>query len=326
MKAWEVRQGQLDLHDVQPPQARTGQAIVRINYAGICGSDMPKLLRPTEFALPEPWRPGHEIVGIDANGRAVAVDPLIPCGRCSSCTLGDIHLCPALRRLGWDVPGGFAEHVTVPEANLRPLPPGIDPLYAVLADPAAVAIHGLRCNCSVTASTQLAVIGAGVVGLLTALYATQHGIKVTVVHRDGRPPSRAVADAVPADFRAASSLGNADRFAVVLDAATGEAADPLALGLRIVSDGGTVIVQNAYHPGVILRTPLREIFRRSVRLIGSFSYCRKQTQDDFGEALALLQEHSKRLHGLVAEPTALADLRRHLAEGSKIAARRVLSV
>jgi len=327
MKAWEVRQGQLGIHDVPVPQAHAGQAVVRVSYAGICGSDLPKLLRPKDFSLPEPWRPGHEIVGVNASGRPAAVDPLIPCRCCPSCILGDTHLCPGLRRVGWDVPGGFAEHVVLPEQNLRPLPPGLTSHHAVLADPAAVAIHGLRCNDAALAASQLAVIGVGAVGTLTALYATQQGSKVTVVHRDGRPPPRRISDVVPADFRAASSLGIADKFAVVVDAASGESADPLALGLRIVRDGGTVIVQNAYHPGVTLKTPLREIFRRSVRLIGSFSYCRRQPQDDdFGQALTLLQGHTEQLSRLVAEPIAMLDLRRNLAGGSKRVARHVMFV
>ncbi|MBV8931046.1 MAG: alcohol dehydrogenase catalytic domain-containing protein [Kutzneria sp.] len=102
MKAWEICNDDLRLHDVGTAHSREGETVVRVSHVGICGSDLPKLLRPNSFPLPAPWRPGHEIVGIDPTGRAVAVDPLVPCGNCPRCTTGDTHLCAGLRRLGWE--------------------------------------------------------------------------------------------------------------------------------------------------------------------------------------------------------------------------------
>ncbi|WIV60779.1 zinc-dependent alcohol dehydrogenase [Amycolatopsis nalaikhensis] len=306
MKAWEIRNGDLGLHDVGSAQPREGETVVRVSHVGICGSDLPKLRLPNGFALPEPWRPGHEIVGTDPTGRSVAVDPLVPCGTCPRCATGDIHLCAGLRRIGWDVPGGFAEQVVVPAENAHPLPNGADPLHAALADPAAVAIHGLRCN-PIASPGHLAVFGAGTVGLLTALYAHQQGWRVTIVHRDGRPPFDAVAKAVPAAFRSPAALYPQQTFDVVVDAATGADPAPLDLALRLVGDGGTIIVQNAYHPGVHLPTPLRDLFRRSIRLIGSFSYCRRRS-DDFALALDMLRSHAAQVAHLVASVGELADL------------------
>jgi threonine dehydrogenase-like Zn-dependent dehydrogenase len=200
MRAWEIRNGVLGMHDVESTYPRGGEIVVRVSHIGICGSDVPKLLRPNGFALPESWRSGHEIVGMDPAGSIVAVDPLVPCGTCLRCVTGDTHLCAALRRVGWDLSGGLAEQVIVPAENAHPVPDGIDPLHAVIADPAAVAVHGLRCN-PVGLPGRLAVIGAGTVGLLTALYASGRGWQVTVIHRDGRTPRKAMTRAVPAEFR-----------------------------------------------------------------------------------------------------------------------------
>ncbi|MGH8901361.1 MAG: zinc-dependent alcohol dehydrogenase [Egibacteraceae bacterium] len=306
MKAWEIRNGDLGLHSVGSADPREGETVVRVSHIGICGSDLPKLLRPNSFALPEPWRPGHEIVGIDPTGHAVAVDPLVPCDTCPRCATGDTHLCAGLRRLGWDMPGGFAEQVVIPAANAHPLPDGAAPLHAALADPAAVAMHGLRCN-PITSPGRLAVVGAGTVGLLTALYAHQQGWQVTVVHRDGHPPHDAVTEAIPAAFRSSATLPPHQTFDVVVDAATGADPSPLDLALRLVGDGGTVIVQNAYHPGVHLSTPLRDLFRRSIRLIGSFSYCRRRP-NDFTLALDLLRSHAAQVTHLVATAGELGEL------------------
>lgn len=232
MKAWEIRVGELELREVGSVHPREGETVVRVGYAGICGSDLPKLRRPNGFVLPELWRPGHEIVGMDQNGRVVAIDPLVPCGTCARCTDGATHLCFELRRLGWDLPGGLADQVVVPAANAPPLPDGLDRLHAVLADPTAVAIHGLRCN-PIGPPGRLAVVGAGTVGLLTALYAHQQGWAVTVVHRDERAPHATVADAVPAVFRSPAALIG-ETFGVVVDAATG--ADSVALDFALALD------------------------------------------------------------------------------------------
>lgn len=322
MKAWEIRSGELGLHNVPAPRPDIGEIVVRISYVGICGSDLPKLLRPNGFVLPELWRPGHEIVGIDPTGRTVAVDPLAPCGACARCAEDDTHLCTDLRRLGWDLPGGFAEQVAAPGTNTHPVPDGVDPLYAVLTDPAAVAIHGLRCN-PIGSPRRLAVIGAGTVGLLTALYAHQHDWEVTIVHRDHRPPPPAVIDTMPFAFRVSSSLPDERTVDLVVDAASGADPTPLDLALRLVRDGGTIVVQNAYHPDVRLPMPLRDLFRRSIRLIGSFSYCRR-APGDFVLALDLLRHHAPTVAHLAAEAGDLSELLSVLADPTPQAGRQVL--
>jgi L-iditol 2-dehydrogenase len=325
MKAWEIRNGMLGLHDVKEPHSSDGQTLIHVRHAGLCGSDLPKLLRPGDFALPDPWRPGHEITGIDTDGRPVAIDPLIPCRTCTRCTDGTTHLCPDLRRIGWDLPGGFAEQVVVPATNARPLPDGLDLLTAVLADPAAVAVHGLRCN-DLGPPGRLAIIGAGAVGLLTALYAHQQRWTVTVLHRDGRAPCTPVIEAMPATFLSIADLFPAKPFDAVVDAATGTDPAPLEIAVRLVRDGGAVIVQNAYHPGVRLPVPLRNIFRRSIRLIGSFSYCRRQQPDDFTQALDLLCSHATQVGTLITQTARLADLPATFRARSTRAIRQVVTV
>ncbi|MGH3623601.1 MAG: zinc-dependent alcohol dehydrogenase [Sciscionella sp.] len=324
MKAWEIRNGDLGLREVEPAYPSENGTVVLVSHTGICGSDVSKLLRPNAFALPESWRPGHEIVGTDPTGHTVAVDPLVPCGICTRCVDEDTHLCPDLRRLGWDLPGGFAEQVVIPATNAHPVLDGVDLLHAVLADPAAVAIHGLRCN-PIGPPGRLAVVGAGTVGLLTALFAHQQGWGVTVVHRDGRAPNSVLIDTVPAAFRSPSSLADNDVFDLVVDAATGADPAPFALALRLVRDGGTMVVQNAYHPAVHLPTSLRELFRRSVRLIGSFSYC-SRNPGDFALALDLLHDHATVVAHLVAETGDLTELPSVLAHRSTRAVRQVLTV
>lgn len=324
MKAWEVRLGDLGLYEVKPISPGEGETVIRVSHIGICGSDLPKLLHPKQFALPEPWRPGHEIVGNNPTGQTVTVDPLVPCSTCPRCVTGNTHLCVELRRLGWDLPGGFAEEVVIPAENVHPIPGGIDPLHAILVDPAAVAVHGLRCN-PVGSPGRLAIIGAGTVGLLTALYAHQQGWAVTVLHRDGHVPPNPIADVIPATFQSPVDPAVNESFDVVVDAATGADPTPLNLALRLVRDGGTIVVQNAYHPGVHLPTPLRDLFRRSIRLIGSFSHCRRWP-GDFTLALSLLRSYAAQLTHFVSEAGELTDLPSVLDSSKTRSVRQVLAV
>jgi D-altritol 5-dehydrogenase len=111
----------------------------------------------------------------------------------------------------------------------------------------------------------------------------------------------------------------------VVDAATGANPAPLDLALRLVRDGGAVVVQNAYHPGVRLPASLRGLFHRSIRLIGSFSYCRREP-DDFTLALDLLRSHPAEVTHLVAEAGEFADLSAVLSGRAMRSVRQILAI
>ncbi|MFD6455679.1 hypothetical protein ACFWF3_33345 [Nocardia sp. NPDC060220] len=193
----------------------------------------------------------------------------------------------------------------------------------MLTDPAAVAVHGLRCN-SLGNLGRLAVVGAGVVGLLTALYADSLGWQVTILGRNGvtlfRPD-----DPVPSVRSSPKTSAMQASFDVVVDAASGADSAPLELALWLVTDGGTIIVQNAYHPAVGLPIPLRDIFRRSIRLVGSFSYCRRG-DDDFEVALRLLRSHAATVERYATRVAGIEGLQTAINDDAIRLIRRVLAI
>ncbi|KUJ68701.1 hypothetical protein ACZ90_17655 [Streptomyces albus subsp. albus] len=285
-RAWAVEGGELRRHPAPVDTRLTSDTTtVGIRFAGVCGSDVAKLNHPWQGRLPEPWYPGHEIVGVDmGTGSWVAVDPLVPCRSCHYCDRGHVHLCPGLRRVGWDLPGGLADAVTVPRDNVVPLPHPRDPAYGVLADPIAVALHGVRCGLGAPLG-RLGVIGGGVIGVCTAICAAEAGWDVHMLVREPSR-SRQLTSVLDSPIRLhATDLPPCD---VVVDAASGDSDAPLRQALSAVRDGGTVLVQNAYAPQVQLSVPLRDVFRRSITLRGSFSYCRANGHDDFRDAINLL--------------------------------------
>ena len=270
---------------------------IRMRFSGLCGSDLCKLDAGSwAGSIPQGWVPGHEVVGIDTRtDRWVAVNPLVSCDRCAECAIGRIHLCTSLQRIGWDLPGGMAESLHVPPQSAVPLPPDtLDPVVFVLADPMAVALHGIRCGLPgppADGTRRLGVIGAGTLGICTAVSAVHAGWEVCLATRTADQAGRLGAilagtgiSALPATDLASGSCD------AVVDAASGRSDAPLLSALKAVRDGGTVLIQNAYAPQVALSVPLREVFRRSITLRGSYSHCRAAGGDDFRDAIRLLHE------------------------------------
>jgi threonine dehydrogenase-like Zn-dependent dehydrogenase len=89
---------------------------------------------------------------------------------------------------------------------------------------------------------------------------------------------------------------------------------PFLAALDAVRDGGTVVVQTGYYPGVRLSRDLREPIRRALTIVGSFSFCRRGGTDDFTEGLALLADDARWTTPFVGQRYALADLPRALAD------------
>jgi threonine dehydrogenase-like Zn-dependent dehydrogenase len=168
--------------DVDDPIAQDGQTIVALSYCGICGSDMHAWHGLDERRVP-PLVLGHEAVGRAKDGsyagQLVAVNPLMRCGTCPSCQIGDEHLCATRELIGMRVPGAFAEEVAVDSANLVALPEDVVLSDVALAEPLACALHAVhlgQASSSVPLSeSRLVVLGGGAIGLLCALTAQYYG-------------------------------------------------------------------------------------------------------------------------------------------------------
>jgi threonine dehydrogenase-like Zn-dependent dehydrogenase len=316
VRAWEVREGALCWSQVAQPEPRGDETTIRVTLAGVCGSDVAKLTKAVIPTPPgQPWRPGHEVVGWhagpDGKQRLVALNALVPCGTCDRCQLGEINVCPGLRMVGWHLPGGFAAYVTVPRHNVVELPSGLAEANAVLADPMAVAVHGIRCGLGEPAG-RLAVIGAGALATASAAYAASLGWRTDLLVRN--PAKLAgIADTLGATVRPLGSV-RAGEFDAVVDAANGINDSPFVAALDAVRDGGTIVVQTAYYPGVRLSRDLREPIRRALRVVGSFTFCRRDGHDDFAEGLAFLTRDASWTGPFVGTRYPLADLPRALSE------------
>jgi threonine dehydrogenase-like Zn-dependent dehydrogenase len=257
---------------VDVPAPRGDGVRVQIRSAGICGSDL-HLLR-SEFPMEHTL--GHEMAGLAPDGTPVAIEPLLPCGRCTSCRGGAYNLC----ELGSDIvigmahDGGMADEIVVPERCLVRLPAGVTPEDACLVEPLAVAIHGLR-RAGLRGDQRVAIVGGGSIGLCAVAGATSAGAEVGLVARH------------PAQIEAGERLGAHDaqgHYDLVVDAAGSREA--LAHALRLCRPGGTLALVATYWEG--LELPGVELCMKEVSVVPASMYGRSGVARDVDVAAGTL--------------------------------------
>ena len=173
--------------DVDMPRAGEGEALVKVHFAGICGSDMAIVAGKHPRARP-PLIPGHELSGevvqIDAAGAATDIKmgarvtcyPLLCCGRCWACEHDLEHVCRSLRLIGIDRDGAMAEYVKVPAELLYGLPNAMSYEKGALIEPLAVGVHAVSMANSHKDDFTV-VMGAGPIGLIVALCLREAGVE-----------------------------------------------------------------------------------------------------------------------------------------------------
>lgn len=173
----QLRVGKLELTDLQP-----GETLVKVSYAGICGTDM-MIYSGKHPRARAPLAMGHEFSGIieringDSNltaGDRVVIEPTLSCGRCQACLAGESHVCKTLKLIGIDTHGGFAEYAVVPLDRLHRIPDELTDNHAALAEPVAVAVHTVK-RSGLKLGDSIAILGAGPIGLLIGVVAKQAG-------------------------------------------------------------------------------------------------------------------------------------------------------
>jgi len=172
-----------DVRDVPEPQPSAGDVLVKIESAGICGSDMHAYLGHDE-RRPAPLILGHEVSGLTALPGAgenrVTVNPLVTCGVCPACVAGNDNLCPHRQIISMPPrEGGFTEQLAIPAGNTVPVPDHVSPDQAALTEPIACGWHAARIARQHPAGAdggRALVIGGGAIGLGAALSLRAQGI------------------------------------------------------------------------------------------------------------------------------------------------------
>jgi L-iditol 2-dehydrogenase len=178
MRAARLRApGQIQVRDEPTPVPGAGEALVRVNAVGVCGSDLQWFANGAigEAQLRGTLVLGHEGAGEQANGERVAFDPAIPCGRCEWCRQGHPNLCPDVQFAGHGSRDGFLrEWIAWPFNCLCPLPEAVGTAEGALLEPLGVALHAMDLAKLRTGMT-VGVFGCGPIGLLVVQLARLSG-------------------------------------------------------------------------------------------------------------------------------------------------------
>jgi threonine dehydrogenase-like Zn-dependent dehydrogenase len=182
----------LDIREVPAPVPAEGEALVRVQMAGICGTDLALLSGYKNFR----GIIGHEMVGIveDApdsswSGERVVAEINISCGTCSLCREGHRKHCEKRQVMGvLDRPGVFAERVAVPLDNLHRVPESVTDEEATWAEPLAAALA--VADAGIRKGDPVLVLGDGRLGSLIALGLQHGGASVEVVGKQKSKLSR----------------------------------------------------------------------------------------------------------------------------------------
>ena len=210
---------QLAIVSVKDPAPAEGEVVIRVHRCGICGSDL-HLTEGHGYKLPSGTVLGHEFTGeVVAVGRGVdrfkcgdriAAMPVFGCGHCRYCLAGEPAWCA---QIGYTF-GGYAEYAAVNAGTALRLPKTLSLADGALAEPLAVALHGVAAA-GVTPGASVLVLGAGPIGLAALFWARRLGAgRVDVI--EGAPPRADIALAMGADSvrppttQAAAELGNHD--------------------------------------------------------------------------------------------------------------------
>jgi (R,R)-butanediol dehydrogenase/meso-butanediol dehydrogenase/diacetyl reductase len=179
----------LSVVELPDPQPERHQVLISVCRCGICGSDLHMTEDPV-FGAARGDVLGHEYTGevleLGAGvsdlrvGDKVSVAPLFGCGECDSCRKGDPAWCTQMALQG----GGYAQFAAVAERQCRRLPAHVSLADGALAEPLAVALHGLM-QSGMKPGDKVLVLGAGAIGLAIAFWARRLGasqVAVTDLH------------------------------------------------------------------------------------------------------------------------------------------------
>jgi 2-desacetyl-2-hydroxyethyl bacteriochlorophyllide A dehydrogenase len=179
--------GKIQLVEREIPVPKKDEALLKIKYCGICGSDVATYTGNQPFTT-YPRIPGHEfsaeIVEIGANnlglkcGMLVTANPYFNCGKCYSCKRGKVNCCEQNETMGVQRDGSFAEYITMPVERIIH---GYDlqPNILALIEPFSIGFHAINRG-DVRPTDNVLVIGAGPIGIFAMLSAQMKGAKVFI--------------------------------------------------------------------------------------------------------------------------------------------------
>ena len=181
----------MDIISRERPKPSPHEALVEVDYAGLCGSDAGIYEFESAFErMNLPTVIGHEYSGhiveigdavtkFDVGDRVVE-RPIRGCGDCYQCEIGESNVCQNSVITGVDHDGAYEPYIAVPEKALHQVPDGVEQQHAAMVEPTSIGARAVIQNSRVGAGDRVLIEGPGPIGLLTAQIARAQGGDVVV--------------------------------------------------------------------------------------------------------------------------------------------------
>jgi len=299
MGQWQATKFGGDLEYVEAPDAPLPPRAVRVKVeaCGVCHTDVHtwegwydlgggERLSMAGRVKP-PIVPGHEIAGVVSEvgehvrevavGDRCVVYPWIGCGGCAQCAAGRDPYCRSPRYLGVDVPGGFADRVTVPDARYLVPTGSIDPQHAALLACSGLTAYSALRRIATQAGPDgpLLIVGAGGLGLTAlslARFLVPGPVSVVDINAGRLAAARALGAAHtvlstdPAQAKEALARIAPDGFAAALDFVGSAASFDTAM--PVLRKGATLAIAGLFGGRVTLPLPL--LPARALTIFGAY--------------------------------------------------------
>lgn len=295
--------GDVRCETITKPVPKSGEALIKVSYAGICGSDM-HIYNKGMFVEIVPNPMGHEFVGIIEEmadgfaeegqgwkiGDIVVGNPMVVCGSCEGCRAGLPNTCEKLGFIGEVSQGCFAEYICMKAENLIRLPKEyaekeISLKHIALTEPLAVALNmaeraGLA---DLSKDVTPAIIGAGPIALLMLAVAKQI-YQIPEVIITGRSKKRlSIAEELGGTvLPSLSSKADGKGYSLIFETAGKEAT--MAMAMEAASPGGKICVVSVFED--LFPVDLNILVGKQLTFVGSNAYERRHLE----EAMRLLAD------------------------------------
>ncbi len=304
--------GHVELVDVDPPRPANGEVIVKVQYAGICGTDIHILHDLYPKAIP-PVTLGHEFSGIVSElgpdvevwrvGDRVTVESAAEfCRECEFCRSGQTQRCEKRQAFGSGMDGAFASFVVTRQDGIHRLPDHISFQEGALCEPLACAIHAVMERSSVEPGKTALVTGPGPIGLLVLQVAKAVGTTVVISGTQGDEERLKLANRMGADHCVQIDQQDLNSFIQELTGGMGVdaayecsgAEGALSDCLQAVRKGGEIVQVGLF--GGRIQLNYDDVTFKEVQVKGSFTHNRSTWE----KAIDLLRDRKVDLTSLIS--------------------------
>ncbi|MFY0654025.1 MAG: zinc-binding alcohol dehydrogenase family protein [Cyclobacteriaceae bacterium] len=289
--------GQFELKEKPSPVRKEGEALLRVNKIGICGTDLHAYAGNQSF-FTYPRVLGHELAAvveeIEDNeqgikiGEKVIVMPYLSCEKCVACRNAKTNCCTNIEVLGVHIDGGMQEKITVPSNILLPAQ-NLSENEMAIVEPLAIGAHAIR-RAQLKPGDKVVVVGCGPIGIGIMKLAQIAEAKVFALDFNEKR-LKYVKDNIGVDHtintlekpvEEIAKLTNGDMAAAVFDATGNRGA--LEFGPNYMSYGGKYILVGHTKEGLTFSHP--ELHAKETSLLCS----RNATLEDFDLVIDVLKQ------------------------------------